>query len=483
MNKNPSVKETFKSRSSKAGGISLILIALMLAIIIVVNLILPKLPARIKSFDLSANKKYTISDVSKKIINSLKNEVNIIYIVESGNEGDGHLYIKNLIESYNISSPKINVKTVDPIVNPKFTSKYTDTDVKSGSIIVTCNGRVRVFTEDDLFDSQIDYYTGNRQFNAFQGENVITNAITYVTSDNLPKISFMTGHGEEDLDATFSSVLTNANYEIGTLKLAAEGKVPEDTDCVAIINPGLDLSEEDVRALNDYVSGGGKIFMASDEVDIEKYPNLVSFLKGYGIELVKGILVELDTEYCYSYNGMSINYMLLPHTDNHEITNDMTNYYVMFPQTQGFTISENLPDGVKTQSLLSTSEKAYSSINIEKKQSSEKEEGDIEVDGTFKLGAAVTYNEGKIVYYSTSKFMEPNVNQSVSGANSILFVKSFGWLCDTPDSVSIPAIQLSYDSLVINSHTATVFRTIIIVIIPALLILAGITVIVLRKKR
>lgn len=480
MSKNAGVKDAFRSRSSKAGGVSLILIAVVLAIIIVVNLIIPKLPSKFTSFDLSSTGKFSVGNITKGVVDSLKENVNIFYVVESGSEDSS---VKSLLNSYDSASPKINVKIIDPIVNPKFTSKYTDEDVESGSIIVACDKRSKIISGNDLYEYSVDYATYQYQPTAFAAENMITNGINYVTSDNLPVISFLTGHGEEDLDSTFSSALSNANYEIGSLKLAAEGGVPEGTDCVAIINPALDLSKEDVKALNDYAAGGGKIFMVSDEVDIEKYPNLVSFLKGYGIELVKGILVELDKEYCYSYNGMSINYMLLPHTDNHEITNDLTNYYVMFPQTQGFTISEDLPDGIKTQSLLSTSEKAYSSINIEEKQSSEKEEGDIEVDGTFKLGAAVTYNEGKMVYYSTSKFMDPTVNQSVSGANSILFIKSFGWLCETKNSVSIPSKSVSYDVLTMNSSTSSVLKTVMVGIVPALVILAGITVIVLRKKR
>ena len=480
MSKNTSVKDAFKSRSSKAGGVSLILIAVVLAIIIAVNLIIPKLPVKYTNFDLSSAGKFSVGEITKGVINSLKENINIFYVVESGSEDSS---VKSLLNSYDSASSKVSVKIIDPIVNPKFTSKYTDEEVESGSVIVACGTRAKVIPGNDLYEYSVDYSTYQYQPTAFCAENAITNGINYVISDNLPKISFLTGHGEEDLDASFSSSLSNANYETDTLKLAAEGGVPDGTDCVAILNPNLDLSKEDVKALSDYVAGGGKIFMATDEIDIEKYPNLVSFLKGYGIELVKGILVELDTNYCYAYNGVSINYMLLPHTDNHEITNDLTNYYVLFPQTQGFTVSENLPDGVEVKSLLSTSEKAYSAVNIEEKESSAKEEGDIEVDGTFKLGAAVSYNNGGIVYFSNSKFMETNVNQSVSGANSILFIRSFGWLCESPDSVSIPSKSVNYDVLTINSRTATVIKTVMIGIVPALIILAGITVIVLRKKR
>ncbi len=480
MSKKTGLKNAFKTRSTKAGGISLIITAIVLAIIIAVNLVIPKLPVKYTTFDLSSAKKFSIGKLSHEVINSLNDNISIFYIVESGNEDSS---VKSLLNSYDSSSAKIKVKTIDPIVSPKFTSKYTDESVESGSVIVVCGNRSKVIPGNDLYEYSVDYSTYQYQPTAFAAENMITNAINYVTSENLPVISFLTGHGEADLDATFVSALSNANYEIGSLKLAAEGGVPDGTDCVAVVAPKIDFSKEDVKALNDYVEKGGKIYMASDEVDIEKMPNLVSFLKGYGIELVKGILVELDTSYCYAYNGVSINYMLLPHTDNHEITNDLTNYYVMFPQSQGFTIAENLPEGVKTDSLISTSEKAYSSVNIEEKQSSAKEDGDIEVDGTFKLGAAITYKEGKIVYFSNAKFMEQTANQSVSGANSILFIKSFGWLCDTKDSVSIPSKSVSYDVLTINSSTATVLKTLMVGIVPALIIIAGITVVVLRKKR
>ncbi len=480
MSKKTGVKDAFRSRSSKAGGVSLIIIAVVLAIIIAVNLIIPKLPSKVTSFDLSSAGKFSVGEITKGVINSLNDNVNIYYVVEGGNEDSS---VKSLLKSYDSASSKVSTKIVDPIVNPKFTAKFTDEKVESGSIIVACGERSKVIPGNDLYEYSVDYNTYQYQPTAFAAENVITNGITFVTSENLPKISFLTGHGEADLDPSFSSALSNANYEIDTLKLAAQGGVPEGTDCVAVVAPKLDFSKEDVKALNDYVAKGGKIYMASDDVDLEKYPNLVSFLKGYGIELVKGILVELDTNYCYSYNGMSINYMLLPHTDNHEITKDLTNYYVMFPQTQGFTIAENLPEGVKVDPIVSSSEKAYSSINIEEKTSSEKEEGDIEVDGTFKLGAAVSYNEGKIVYYSNSRFMESTVNQSVSGANSILFIKSFGWLCDTPDSVSIPSKSVSYDVLTMPSMTANVLKTVMVGVVPALLIIAGIAVVILRKKR
>ena len=79
--------------------------------------------------------------------------------------------------------------------------------------------------------------------------------------------------------------------------------------------------------------------------------------------------------------------------------------------------------------------------------------------------------------------MEQTANQSVSGANSILFIKSFGWLCDTKDSVSIPSKSVSYDVLTINSSTATVLKTLMVGIVPALIIIAGISVVILRKKR
>ena len=68
MSKKQGIKEAFRTRSSKAGGISLVLIAVVLAIIIAVNITVPKLPSKYTSFDLSSAGKFSIGETTKGVI-------------------------------------------------------------------------------------------------------------------------------------------------------------------------------------------------------------------------------------------------------------------------------------------------------------------------------------------------------------------------------------------------------------------------------
>ena len=58
------IKETFASRPTKAGGFSLIITAILLAIIIILNIVVSKLPSKYKSFDLSRSNAFTIGYIA-----------------------------------------------------------------------------------------------------------------------------------------------------------------------------------------------------------------------------------------------------------------------------------------------------------------------------------------------------------------------------------------------------------------------------------
>ena len=60
------IKNTFKNVSSRNGSYSVGMIALVVAIVVVVNLIAGQLPENVKSIDVSDKKIYQISKTSKK---------------------------------------------------------------------------------------------------------------------------------------------------------------------------------------------------------------------------------------------------------------------------------------------------------------------------------------------------------------------------------------------------------------------------------
>jgi ABC-2 type transport system permease protein len=471
------IKETFASRPTKAGGFSLIITAILLAIIIILNIVVSKLPSKYKSFDLSRSNAFTIGDESKGILNKLEKDVALYYLCEDGQED---LKVLSTLESYRDSSSRITLKTIDPIKNPKFASAYTESNVASGSIIAVCGDRSKVVNMQDLYDYDFDTQTYSYVQTGFKAENAITNAIAYVVSDYVPRVSYLTGHGEKEVPATYDSALKTANFETATMNLSTTGTVPEDTEAVAIISPKTDLNAEETKVLSNYITGGGKLFVATDNVTEKKFPNLCTLLAIMGVKPVEGTLVETDADHYFAYMDQTA---IIPVMSDAEITSEFGNYLVLFPDSQGFLLVDDLSENVSVTPFLQTTSEAFSAVNIADRETLEYQEGDIKKDLGFGIGAQIYCNDGKAVYYSSSTFIDDETNNYTSDTDLMLFVKSFGWLCDVRDSVSIPSKSFNYEPFTITDSGATLYRTLFVFVVPGILLLAGIAVIIIRKKR
>ena len=135
--------------------------------------------------------------------------------------------IKKLLEKYEEGSDHIKVEQKDPVVNPKFTSEYTSDDVAANSLIVVCGDRSKVVNYSSIYESSIDYNTYQSTTTGFDGEGQIDSAISYVTSEDLPVLYTLDGHGEKDLDSTLQEDIQKANIDIKSLNLITEESVPE----------------------------------------------------------------------------------------------------------------------------------------------------------------------------------------------------------------------------------------------------------------
>ena len=75
-----------------------------------------------------------------------------------------------------------------------------------------------------MYSTSVDYNTWKQTTTGFDGEGQITSAIGYVTSENLPIMYTLSGHGEKDLDSSFKEDIQKANIDIKDLNLLTEGK-------------------------------------------------------------------------------------------------------------------------------------------------------------------------------------------------------------------------------------------------------------------
>ena len=458
----------------RGGSYSLTISIVVLAILIVFNIFASALPTAVTKYDISASKLYSITSNTKVVVNALEQDVTIYWVVQSGQEDE---VIENLLGKYDSLSDHIQVVKKNPDVYPTFAEQYTDETVRNNSLIVECGDRSRFIGYDDIYVQEADIYSYSYN-TSFDGEGAITSAIDYVISEELPQVYILEGHGEADLPASFQEQIEKENMETNTLSLLTVDAIPEDADCVMIYAPESDISQEEKDLLSDYAADGGKLFVVAGPVQDGVLENLYDLLVDYGVEANEGIVVEGDREH-YSFQGPAV---LLPDMSSDTITDSLIeeNYYPIMPISLGLTVTENTGSGTVTE-LLTTSYTSYSKLAGYSMTDYEKEDGDI--DGPFALAVSIdTAGEGKIVWFTSSYFLDDMYNATSSGANANLGMNALSSLIGETEAMAIRSKSLNYNYLTISESAASLLKVSMIGVFPLLYLGIGIWV-VLRRRR
>ena len=469
-----------KSRRFKSGGYTVLVSLIVVAVVVAVNLFVGQLPATLTKLDTTAQQLYTFSEQTEQLLSNLQKKVTLTLVAESGSEDATTL---ELLNRYKALSNNITVNTVDPVVQPKFTSNYTTDTVDSNSVIVVSDQRSKVVAYDDIYQSDYsNYYTTGSYDVNFAGESVLTSAIDYVTSDSLPVIYQLQGDGETALDGDLKTAVEKDNLTISDLSLLSLDAVPEDCSCLLIYAPTSDLSSDEVQKILTYTDNGGHLLLITDYTGTAR-PNLEKLVNNFGLDAADGIVVEGDMNHCLR----GYQHYLLPDVQSHTITQPIIsgNLYILMPIAQGIVKLDSYRSSLTITDLLTTSDSAYNKINPDTATTLERADGD--TDGPFSLGVAVSETvangETRMVWFSTSQFLNEKVDQMVGGSNQDLFLNSLSWMCARENNISIRAKSLSQSYLTVPSGSASVWSAFLAVILPLAVIGTGIIVVVKRRKR
>lgn len=473
---------SFRSRSFRAGGYSILVCALALVIAIGVNLLASRLPESLTKKDVTAQKLFTLSTQSKTLVTELSQDVTVYWVVQAGQEDAA---IEQLLNQYAALGSRLTVVKRDPDVYPDFLSQYGVSQGVNNSLVVVSGERYRYLSYYDIYVYDMDsYYTTGQYQTQFAGEQVLTGAVAYVTSETLPMIYLTTGHGEGTLSTSFADAISKANLETKELSLLTVEAIPEDAGAVFINAPDRDFTQEELDVLEEYLNNGGNLFYISQPARSERPERLEAVLETYGITASDGIVLEGNG----NYYALATPYYLMPDLESHAITNPLIeeNYYCMLPIAQGLTVTADLPENVSATALLSTSSKAYSKLAGYRLETYEKEEGDI--DGPFSLAAASTKTlddglESRLVWIGSSGITDDQANARVSGGNQDLFLNALNWLCDQEQSVTIHAKSLTTAYLTMPDTTASILSIVVLAVIPGAVLAVGIILAIRRKRR
>ncbi len=475
------IRDQFGTKSSKAGSYSFFLTAIVLAILITVNFALSFLPDSYAQADLTANQLYSISSQTKVLLSSLEDDITIYWIVASGEEDE---FVERLLHNYEDYSSKVNVEQKDPDLNPDFTNAYTDDEVYNNSIIVECGDKYRYISYEEMYEiSSTSYYSIYSSVDEFSGEKLITSAISYCTTDELPVIYVLEGHGETELSESFTEALETDNLETESLSLLTDESVPEDVECILINSPSTDISEEEKDMLIEFLEDGGRVLILSGTSEDDELTNLNAVAEYYGISVMEGVVIEENQDY-YVFNTPVL---LMPDMESSDITDPLIsdNYHVILPVAKALDVSGADSD-VTVTSLLVSSEDSFIKADGYDIETYEQEDGDTE--GPLTLAALVTKdiddeNQMQLVWIASSLMLEDAYNQYSSDANEDMVLNALEMMCEKDDSISVRSKSLTNEYLTISTSDSSFIKVITIGAIPAAYLIIGIIVVVRRKRR
>src|SRR5438874_12388807 len=236
----------------------LVQIVLILFLVAMVNSLSFRHYAR---WDFSRDQKYTLSDKTKRFLDTLKGKMHITVFFSPNTPITAD--VENLLTEYQYAGKgKIDLEHIDPERNLSRAKELFDKYkvVKDESLLVLdYNGRNKTVKASEMADidqSGMAIGEGPRVA-AFKGEQAITSAMIDLVEGKKKILAYVLGHKEPPLlensaISVLKTFIENENIRFQELNLLDVDAIPEDIKTVMIIGPQYDFSEREMKVLRNF---------------------------------------------------------------------------------------------------------------------------------------------------------------------------------------------------------------------------------------
>jgi ABC-type uncharacterized transport system involved in gliding motility auxiliary subunit len=469
------IARSFSSRQARLGSLAAGSIVVVFGILFAINYLSSR---HNKRWDLTAAKQFSLSDQTKKVLQGLQKPVNIRVFDRS----DGFARFRERLDEYQYQSKQVKVEYIDMERKPTLANQAK---VQTpGTVVMDYEGRTERVTSD--------------------GEQELTNGLIKVIQGKQHKVYFVQGHGEHPIDGTdrtaygtINAALKNDNFETDSLVLAQQKAVPDDASVLVIAGPKTDLFPAEADMLKRYLAKGGKIFLLLDPPDRTDSPtltNLTALAKDWGIDVGTNIVVDVSG--MGQLLGTDVSVPVAASYGTHAIT-DRFNLLTAYPLARSVSPVEGGVNGHTAQTLVNTSKNSWAESDIKRLVTSGQVERELDKGdkaGPVSLAAAVsapaaeapaapTASDGskpsdapkpetRLVVFGDSDFVS-NGYLGIPG-NRDLFLNAVNWLAQQENLISIRPRDPEDRRVSLTADQARRIFWLSILIIPGLILLAGV---------
>ena len=464
-------------RGTRYGASAALLIVIALGVAVLANAVSLRYNAR---WDLTENKRHSLSPQTVKLLKALKSPVEVIGFFRS--DTPGKRTAEDLLKQYaQASDGKFTYRVEDPDRSPGLARRY---GVETYGTLVMQSGE----KSEKVLDAE---------------EERLTNALVKVTRPGNPIVYFVKGHGERDISSSertgmsqAKEQLEKANYTVKDLELARTGKVPPDAAVVIVPGPRTDLLPPELTAIDDYLAQGGHVLLMADPLQAD---GLAKYVAKYGVTLGQDLVVEPSP--IGRLLGVGPEVPLVMQYEQHPITKDMAKVMTGFPLTRSVSPAKTPPKGMTVTPLAKTSADSWGETNLDGlRRGQPASRDDKDTPGPVPVLLAVTIEptpapkvagqaeaddskkpKGRLVVLGTSTFAS---NQALGfQGNRDLFLNIVAWLAGQEDEIAVRPKDPRQNPIFAIEAQKNAILWLSIVVLPGAVMVCGIALVVRRRRR
>ena len=445
-----------KARQTQYAAFAAVYILIVIAVIIVANVLANRYN---KSYDATANKRYSLSEQTAKIVKGLKQDATITYFNGSTSFREG----KDLLDEYKNLSPKVKVEYVDPVKDPQ---RAREAGIRNlGTAVVQIGDK--------------------KEEAKSMTEEGITGAFIRDLKSTTRTVCFVTGSGEHQITdsdregfSRLKDALSSDNYETQSVDLLQKAEVPGTCTVLVVGGPTRNYEQPEVDAIKKYVEGGGRaFFMLSPPLKVGRFQiaendALTTLLQSWGVTPDKSLILDLNP--IGQIMGLGPEVALVSSYGSQPIVNEIKSTATGFPLSRPIEIKNT--DKTSIEKLFDSSGTSVATANLSSARVDVNDPKNKK--GPLTLGAAGTYNTGKegsqgrFVVVGSGDWAD---NQYINfNGNSDLALNAVNWLSSDEDLISIRPKPPENRSVTMTQRQFNAVLATVQFVLPLVVVVAGV---------
>jgi len=426
-------------------------------------------------FDLTANKRHSLSEDSTELLNTLDHAVTV------------HAYTTDDITKQAIQEIITRYQRIKSDFNLRLLNPDIDIDqVKQDGVVM-----------NKPFAFVIHYNNRMEHIDSLS-EQSISNALLRLNRRDNQQVVFLSGHGERDINGTDNRAYTTLRkqlvemgFNLQTVNLL-ENTLPENTKLLVIAAPSHQYLDGEIKHIEDYINDGGNnggnvLWL----VDPGKLYGLKKIATSLGLQLQDGVIIDNDPELRQTLNIQHPGIIPVTAYFPHIITKTIR-YNSLFPMARGISplTNENTVNNWQAEALFSSGVKSWSETGgLQEEMVFDSNAGD--VAGPITIAVALhralhhekTEQAGsqRMVVIGDSDFLSDTYIGA--GANLNLGLNIFNWLIGDDDFISVEVKPAADTKLALNETQLVFIGFGFLLIIPLILLIVGFRIWYVRKNR